>query len=211
MHELIERELFEALQYARSIDEEKGKRILIQFEIDQPMFASTLFNVFPSVIDNQSSEEKYQNLAQHFADLCFDVLCVYQKAFGKMPRTFKDDSTWMESQAMLLDKELAPLLTSSHVSEKVAKKMREDFFKPKEGEFIQTGLVEFLNMAVDEFAKDSGDDYHDSMLDLTKTMLFVVVRMFNNLYTPLATSVAATTSIPVIKPVANAVAAPTVK
>ena len=56
-------------------------------------------------------------------------------------------------------------------------------WRPKEGEFIQTGLVEFMNMAVDDFAKDSGDDYHDSMLDLTKTMLFVVVRMFNNLYT----------------------------
>jgi hypothetical protein len=181
MHELIERELFEALEYARSVDEEQGKRILIQFEVDQPMFSTTLFNVFPSVIDNQSNELKYQNLAQHFADLCFDVLCVYTKAFGKMP-SFDDDPLWIESQAQLLDKELAPLLASKHISEKTAKKMREDFFKPKEGEFIQTGLVEFMNMAVDDFAQNSGDDYHDSMLDLTKTMLFVVVRMFNNLY-----------------------------
>lgn len=183
MHELIERELFEALEYARSVDEEQGKHILIQFEIDQPMFSTTLFNVFPSVIDNQSSEIKYQNLAQHFADLCFDVLCVYTKAFGKMPN-FDDDPLWIESQAQLLDKELAPLLASSKINEKAAQKMRDDFFKPKEGEFIQTGLVEFLNMAIDDFAKNSGDDYHDSMLDLSKTMLFVVVRMFNNLYTP---------------------------
>lgn len=183
MHELIERELYEALEYARSIDQEQGKRILIQFEIDQPMFSQTLFNIFPSIIGEQSGEEKYQHLAQFFADLCFDVLCVYQKAFGKMPK-FEDNTSWMESQAMLLDKELAPLLNSSHVSEKVAKKMREDFFKPKEGEFIQTGLVQFMNMSIDDFAKESGADYHDSMLDLTKTMLFVVVRMFNNLYTP---------------------------
>lgn len=182
MHELIERELFEALEYARSVDQETGKRILIQFEMDQPMFSSTLFNVFPTVIDNQSNEEKYQNLAQFFADLCFDVLCVYTKAFGKMPK-FEDNTSWMESQAMLLDKELAPLLASSHVSEKAAKKMREDFFKPKEGEFIQTGLVQFLNESIDDFAKESGETYHDSMLDLSKTMLFVVVRMFNNLYT----------------------------
>jgi hypothetical protein len=185
MHELIERELFEALEYARSVDEEQGKHILIQFEIDQPMFATTLFNVFPTVIDNQSSELKYQNLAQYFADLCFDVLCVYQKSFGKMPK-FEDNTSWMESQAMLLDKELSPLLTSSHVSDKTAKKMREDFFKAKNGEFIQTGLVEFMNMSIDDFAKNSGDDYHDSMLDLTKTMMFVVVRMFNNLYSTVA-------------------------
>ncbi|MCX7073771.1 MAG: hypothetical protein QX193_01820 [Methylococcales bacterium] len=186
MHELIERELYEALEYARSVDEEQGKHILIQFEIDQPMFSQTLFSIFPTIIDNQSNELKYQNLAQYFADLCFDVLCVYQQSFGKMPRTFEQDSTWMESQAMLLDKELAPLLASSHVNEKAAKKMREAFFKPKEGEFTQTGLVEFMNMSIDDFAKNSGDDYHDSMLDLTKTMLFVVVRMFNNLYTPIA-------------------------
>jgi len=98
--------------------------------------------------------------------------------------SFESNPLWIESQAQLLDKELAPLLASSKISDKAAKKMREDFFKPKEGEFIQAGLVEFMNMAVDDFAKDSGDDYHDSMLDLTKTMLFVVVRMFNNLYTP---------------------------
>ena len=126
MHELIERELYEALEYARSVDEEQGKHILIQFEIDQPMFSQTLFSIFPTIIDNQSNELKYQNLAQYFADLCFDVLCVYQQSFGKMPRTFEQDSTWMESQAMLLDKELAPLLASSHVNEKAAKKMKED-------------------------------------------------------------------------------------
>ncbi len=182
MHELTGRELYEALEYARGVDEETGKRILIQFEIDQPMFSSTLFSVFPSVIDNQDSEQKYQHLAQYFADLCFDVLCVYTKVFGKMPK-FEANTSWMESQAMLLDKELAPLLASSNISEKAAKKMREDFFKPKDGEFIQTDLVEFMNMSIDNFAAESGDNYHDSLLDLSKTMLFVVVRMFNNLYT----------------------------
>ncbi|MEN9757676.1 MAG: hypothetical protein RL755_1863 [Pseudomonadota bacterium] len=183
MHELVERELYEALEYARSIDQEKGKHILIQFEIDQPLFSQTLFNVFPSIIDNQSADQQYQNLAQFFADLAFDVLCVYQKVFGKMP-TFDDDPTWMERQAVLLDKELAPLLSSNHVSDKVANKMREDFFKAKEGEFIQTGLVQFMNMSIDDFVKESGDTYHESIVDLAKTMLFVVVRLFNNLYTP---------------------------
>ena len=64
MHELIERELYEALEYVRSVDEEQGKHILIQFEIDQPMFSQTLFSIFPTIIDNQSNELKYQNLAQ---------------------------------------------------------------------------------------------------------------------------------------------------
>ena len=54
MHELVERELYKALEYARTIDQDKGKHILIQFEIDQPLFSQTLFNVFPSIIDNQN-------------------------------------------------------------------------------------------------------------------------------------------------------------
>jgi hypothetical protein len=186
LHELVERELYEALEYARSIDEENGKRILIQFEIDQPMFAQTLFNVFPSIIGDQSGDAKYQYLAQHFADLCFDILCVYQKAFGKMPRTFEDDPTWMEQQAGLLDTELAPflapLLEKKQLSEKASQKLKEEFFKPKEGEIHQRGLVDFMNMAVDHFAQESGEEFHDSMLDLSKTMLFVVIRLFNNLY-----------------------------
>jgi hypothetical protein len=156
---------------------------LIQFEIDQPLFSQTLFNVFPSIIDNQNDEHQYENLAQFFADLAFDVLCVYQKVFGKMPK-FDDDPTWMERQAMLLDKELTPLLASNQVSDKVANKMREDFFKPKEGEFIQTGLVNFMNMSIDDFVKESGETYNEAIVDLSKTMLFVVVRLFNNLYTP---------------------------
>jgi hypothetical protein len=63
--------------------------------------------------------------------------------------------------------------------------MREDFFKPKEGEFIQTGLVNFMNMSIDDFVKESGETYNESIVDLSKTMLFVVVRLFNNLYTPI--------------------------
>jgi len=66
MHELVERELYEALEYARTIDQDKGKHILIQFEIDQPLFSQTLFNVFPSIIDNQNDEHQYENLAQFF-------------------------------------------------------------------------------------------------------------------------------------------------
>jgi hypothetical protein len=161
IHELIDRELYEALEYARSIDQETGKRILIQFEVDQPVFSQTLFNVFPAIIAQQSDAEQYDALAQFFADLSFDVLCVYLKAFGK---------------------ELAPLLVAQ-VNQKTAKKMREDFFKPKQGEFIQTGLVNFLNDSIDDFASEHAHAYEsDAMLELVKTMLFVVVRLFNNLY-----------------------------
>jgi len=175
MHELTAQELYQALEYAKSIDEDSGKRMMIQFEIDQPLFFQTIFNTFSSII-----AERHQDMAHLFMDLNFEVLCVYQKAFGNTPK-FNDDPTWMERQAGLLDKELKPLMEGRNISEKRSRQIKADFFKPKEGEVIQTGLVQFLNESVDDFVSYNTCDA--ATTDLTKTMLFVVVRLFNNLYT----------------------------
>lgn len=174
MHELIEQELYKALEYAKSIDQDGGQRIMIQFEIDQPLLFQTVFNTFSSII-----AERHQDMAHLYMDLCFDVICVYKKAFGVTPK-FKDDPTWMERQVGVLDKELKPLLESRHMSEKRSQQLKEDFFSPKEGEIVQTSLVQFLNASVADFASYNNCD--ETTVDLTKTMLFVVVRLLNNLY-----------------------------
>ena len=174
MHELTGQELYVALNHAKSIDEDRGKRMMIQFEIDQPLLFQTVFNTFSSII-----AERNEDLAHLFMDLCFEVLCIYQKAFGSMPK-FSDDPTWMERQAHLLDKELKPLMEGRHVSEKRSQRIKADFFKAKEGEVMQTGLVGFLNESVDDFVSYNTCDA--ATTELGKTMLFVVVRLFNNLY-----------------------------
>jgi len=174
MHELIAQELYLALEYAKSIDEDSGKRMMIQLEIDQPLFFQTIFNTFSSII-----AERHQDIAHLFMDLSFEVLCVYRKVFGSTPK-FSDDPTWMERQAGLLDKELKPLIEGRHISEKRSQQIKADFFKPKDGEIIQTGLVQFLNESVDDFVSYNACDA--ATIELTKTMLFVVVRLFNNLY-----------------------------
>ena len=175
MHELTAQELYQALEYAKSVDEDSGKRMMIQFEIDQPLFFQTIFNTFSSIIG-----ERHQDIAHLFMDLCFETLCVYQKAFGNTPK-FNDDPTWMERQAGLLDKELKPLMEGRNISEKRSQQIKAEFFKPKVGEIIQTGLLGFLNESVDDFV--TGNACDTATVDLTKTMVFVVVRLFNNLYT----------------------------
>ena len=174
MHVLYTQELYQALEYARSIDQDTGKRMMIQFEIDQPMFFQTVFKTFPSII-----AERNEDMGKLFMDLCFDIVCVYKKVFGSMPK-FKDDPTWMERQAGLLDKELKPLMEGRFINDKRSQKMKEDFFKPKSGEMQQNALLQFLNEGVDDMAADNQSD--ESTVDLTKTMLFVVVRLFTNLY-----------------------------
>ncbi len=174
MHVLYTQELYQALEYARSMDQESGKRLMIQLEIDQPMFFQTIFKTFPSII-----AERNEDMANLFMDLCFDIACVYKKVFGNLPK-YKDDPTWMERQAGLLDKELKPLMEGRFINDKRSQRMKEDFFKPKPGEVQQNALLQFLNEGVDDLAADNQND--ESTVDLAKTMLFVVVRLFNNLY-----------------------------
>ena len=173
MHELTERELYQALEYAKSIDEENGKRSLSQFEADQPLLFQIIFGIFPTIIAEQN-----QDMAHLFMDLCFEVICVYQKAFGETPK-FADDPTWMERQAILLDTELLSLMQNQTIDETKRKKLQERFVKHNEHQ-VQIGLVKFLNESIDEFAS-----YHISRvpaIEFTQAMIFVVVRLFNSLY-----------------------------
>jgi len=137
MHELTERELYQALEYAKSIDEENGKRILSQFEADQPMLFQTIFGIFPTIIAEQN-----QDMAHLFMDLCFDVICVYQKAFGETPK-FVDDPSWMERQAILLDTELLSLMRNQPIDEMTRKKLQDRFVKHNENQ-VQIGLIKLF-------------------------------------------------------------------
>ena len=80
MHELTDHELYQALSYAKSLDEDAGRTIIVQCYLEQTALAETLFELFPSVI-----AEENEAMAHCFMDLCFDVLCVYQNAFGPLP------------------------------------------------------------------------------------------------------------------------------
>lgn len=174
MYELSEGELYRALEHARGIDQDAGQKLLMQFETDQPLFFQTIFNAFYSIIGEQN-----EPLANYFSDLCFDILAVYRKSFGSMPK-FQDDPTWLERQAMQMDTELKPLVENKRITKAQSKKMQENFYKAKEGEMVQSHLVNFLNECVDDFA--TYNTCNPSSLELTKAMLFVVVKLFNSLY-----------------------------
>jgi hypothetical protein len=175
MHELTERELYQALEYAKSLDENAGRRILEQFQLDQIALAQTIFGIFPAVI-----AEKNQDMANLFMDLCFDVICVYQKAFGPLPSQKDMDLDWLEKQAMLLDAELQSLMTDKHMDGKIREKLQDRLRQRSLDETGQAGLVNFMNAAIDDFASEN--PVRVSAIKTTQTMIFVVIRLFNSLY-----------------------------
>ncbi|MBL1265816.1 hypothetical protein [Candidatus Methylomicrobium oryzae] len=175
MHELTDRELYQALEYARSLDQNTGRRILEQFQLDQFALTQTIFGILPAIIAEQN-----QDMANLFMDLCFDVICVYQKAFGPMPLQKDMDPDWLEKQAMLLDAELQSLMTDKHMDEKVREKLQDRLRQRSLDETGQAGLVSFMNAAIDDFASEN--PVRVPAIKTTQTMIFVVIRLFNNLY-----------------------------
>ena len=65
MHELTDHELYQALSYAKSLDEDAGRTIIEQFYLEQTALAETLFELFPNVI-----AEENEAMAHCFMDLC---------------------------------------------------------------------------------------------------------------------------------------------
>lgn len=51
MNEFSNRELYQALAYAKSVDEQTGKRIMGQFEGDYLGLYQTLFGLFAAIIE----------------------------------------------------------------------------------------------------------------------------------------------------------------
>lgn len=112
--------------------------------------------------------------------LCFDVLCVFQKAFGPLPSQGDMSFDWLEKQAVLLDTELQSLIKERHMDEKIRTKLQDRFVNRVIEDTPQMGLVEFMNDAIDDFASENPTRIPS--IKTTRTMIFVVVRLFSNLY-----------------------------
>lgn len=175
MHELSERELFDAIHYAKSLDEETGAKIIEQFQLEQPALAEILFGIFPTILVQENQEMAYL-----FMDLCFDVLCIFQKAFGSLPSQSDMNHEELEKQAVLLGAELQALTKDRHMDEKIRSKLQDRFVKRSLEESVQMGLVNFMNAAIDDFALESASRV--PAIEITQTMIFIVIRLFSNLY-----------------------------
>jgi hypothetical protein len=134
-----------------------------------------IFGIFPAVIAEQN-----QDMANLFLDLCFDVICVYQKAFGPLPLQKDMDLDWLEKQAMLLDVELQSLIADKYMDEKIRENLQDRLRQRSLDETGQLGLVNFMNAAIDDFASENPSQV--PAIKTTQTMIFVVIRLFNNLY-----------------------------
>lgn len=162
MQELSDQQLFQALHYARSHDEQAGRAILQRFQTSQAAFSQTIFSVFPSVIADLD-----QAMAHLFMDLCFDVIAVYEHAFGKAPDQRIVGNRWFEDKAKQFEPEMKAAMAKVKPNASAKNLEKEQ----------QKGLVNFLHAAIDEQGCDS-----PAAIRLTKLMIFTTVQLFDALY-----------------------------
>lgn len=175
MQELSDKQLYQAIHFAKTQDEAAGRAILESFQSDQPALAQTIFGVFPSMIAEQD-----QNMAHLFMDLCFDVICVFQHAFGSLPSQKDNGFAWLEKSAALLDPELQAMISSNEMDGKLRNKLQDRFVERMIDSNVQKGLVKFMEDSIDEDVKEHAVPV--SAVKTAKTMIFVVVQLFCSLY-----------------------------
>ena len=172
MYELTDKELYEAIEYARNIDEENGLKVMETFQVEQPALAQTIFNIFPTLIAQQNQE-----MANMFMELSFDTLCVFQHAFGHAPTQTEE---WLERQAALLDSEFQALIPDNSMNPKIRKKLQSRFSERAFNEATQMRLIEVMNESIDDYASESPSRV--PFIKFTQAMMFTVIRLFSNLY-----------------------------
>ena len=175
MQELTDKALYLALEYAKSQDEQAGRTILESFQRDQPALAHTIFGVFPAMI-----AEREQALAHVFMDLCFDVICVFQHAFGNLPPQHTMGFDWLAKSAAQLEPELHAMMSGNDMNPKWRDKLSQRFSDRMIASQAQTGLVDFLHAAIDQCV--SQQRLNDDGVAMSKSMIFVVVQLFASMY-----------------------------
>jgi len=175
MRELTDRELYQALQYAKSQDENAGRSILQQFQAEQGALAQTIFGVFSALI-----ADKDKDLANLFMDLCFDVICVFRHAFGDLPDQRVLNMEWLQNTAALLDAELQAFMPGNKMDTKFRDKFQNRFTERLTESDSQAGLVKLMDDAISAYVADSPAE--PDAVRTARTMIYVVIQLFGAMY-----------------------------
>ena len=148
-------EVFMAIQDAKKFNEDEGRAILTRFGELYPSLQQVMFAGFPEAIAGQS-----QDMAHLFMDLCFEIICVYEKLLGEAPK----NTTPPEELLNLLQ----------HI-------MGEITAAKKSGiENTQQAFLEYLNLATDDHANTY--QANKDSVKITKNFLYTMTRLFDELY-----------------------------
>lgn len=161
MRILSKPEVFNAIKYAKTLDESQGKAILEEFNQQQPGMGQMIFMGFPqavSIVDKATSHL--------FMDLCFDIIVVYQQVLGDMPKNIANPQ-WLHKKMSALETEIKQQ-TEAHANPELLEANS------------QIQLLEYLSLAIEDFA--GSNKSKQEAAGIMYNLLFLVTRLFDSVY-----------------------------
>jgi hypothetical protein len=162
------------LMQGRMLSEQETTSLLDEFQKKQPEIYQAIFGQLSDAI-----VEENRDMANLFLDLCFDIIWIYYKAFGKPPQIRKGEQRVLDSLS-LLDPELKSLYEDIPMNEKLRLKLQERFVKRSVEAGVQMELLEILHTEVQKYASFKKE--RQSAISVTNNLLFVIVRLMDDLY-----------------------------
>ena len=147
--------------------------ILDNLENKQPSIYRFIYGEPSSAI-----KELNRDMANLYMDLSFDIVWFFQNKFGKLPELV--DEEWVIKKFSLLDAELKSLTNEIPMNDKFRSNLQERFVKRSLDSSIQMKLLEYIENQVNHYV--SFNQKREKASQITKNLLFVLVRLFGDLY-----------------------------
>ena len=148
--------------------------ILNEFEKEQPDIYRAIYGEFSDAI-----AEENVDMSRIFLELCFDVIWIYRKAFGKPPKGSKTKQTVIDSLT-LLNPELQALCDDVPMHGKLRRNLQDRFVTRSLAAGVQLELLQVLSDEVDKYASFKKERV--CAVQITSSLLFVIVRLMDDLY-----------------------------
>lgn len=156
MRILSRTDVFNAIQRAKSLTEEQASTFLNDFYQDNPSIGQTFLSGFPMVIEAQSEQ-----MSRVFMDTCFDIIYVYAQVLGELPANVVSPQ-WLQHRMKAIENE--------------SKTKSQDDIKNN----TQMELLEYIDLVIDDAMAKSKAGQEVGIL--TSNLLFLVTRLFDNIY-----------------------------
>lgn len=158
MKKLSDQELYQAIAYARNLNESDGQTILTDFHIEHPALSGTIFSIFPAVLD-----EKNRDMGAYFMDLCFDSLCVYSHVFGKAEPQTED---WIIEKMADIETGLTAVKNNPTA--------------PPQFNIVQRKLYDVLKDSIADYASEH--PARIPFIEMTQNMMLASLNLIESLY-----------------------------
>jgi hypothetical protein len=174
MRTLSKIEVTQFMQNGRALSEQQGSAILDQFERNQPQMYQAIFGEFSDGISEENLE-----MSHLFLDLCFDIIVVYQMAFGDPPINVRGDN-WLMDKVTLLDAELKSLTDEDVINSQFKQRLRDRFVDRSLEAGLQIELLQHLDEQVRNYVNFK--PVRQNAMSTCSNLLFVVVRLMDDIY-----------------------------